>query len=192
MSERVVGVRIELQDIEPKIWRRIEMPINVSLTTLHDIIQTAFDWDGSHLSGFKIENEFYTVPQFYDYSEDDDYCTDDFCLEDFISCGIKRFSYIYDFGDYWVHMIILGKVRVIDNAVDYPKLLGGARCAPIEDTGGIFTYYEFLEAQSDSDCEPNDDYDDGDPVSWLKAVEFDPEKFDEADLSSKLKKIGLP
>ncbi len=192
MSERVIGVRIELRDIEPKIWRRIEIPVNVSLTTLHDIIQTAFDWDGIHLSGFQIKSEFHTVPHFYDYPEDDDHCTDDICLEDVVGSGIKRFSYIYDFGDNWEHIIILGKVRVTDYAVDYPKLLGGARCAPIEDTGGIFTYCEFLKAQSDSDCELNDDYDEDDPVSWLKAMEFDPEKFDEAGLINKLKKIGMP
>ena len=93
MSERVAGVRIELRDIDPKVWRRTEMPVNVSLTTLHDIIQSEFYWDGSHLSIFKIESAFYTLPHFY------------------------------DFGDYWEHIMILGKVRVTDKAVESYKNL---------------------------------------------------------------------
>ena len=49
MIEPVARIRIELQDIEPKIWRRVDVPLSSTLLALHDIIQAAFGWTHSHL-----------------------------------------------------------------------------------------------------------------------------------------------
>ncbi|MCE2491884.1 MAG: hypothetical protein J4F40_04665 [Alphaproteobacteria bacterium] len=39
MSERIARLRIELQELEPRIWRRIDMPLSATLETLHEAIQ---------------------------------------------------------------------------------------------------------------------------------------------------------
>ena len=39
MSERVARLRIELQELESKIWRRIDMPLSTTLEALHEAIQ---------------------------------------------------------------------------------------------------------------------------------------------------------
>ena len=44
MIEPVARIRIELQILEPKIWRRVGVPLSSTLTALHDIILVAFRW----------------------------------------------------------------------------------------------------------------------------------------------------
>lgn len=193
MSDYVVGVRIELQNVEPKIWRRIQVPTYISFTTLHSIIQTAFDWDGDHLSAFKVRQEYLFVPCDDEFDEHE-YSSDDIDLCDFIDRGIKRFEYIYDFGDQWKHLIVLGKPRLIDSPMKSAKLLGGARCAPVEDMSGTYAYDQYLDyidSRGISDSEHVHDHDDDNPLSWLIERRFDPEAFDEMDLQAKLNDIAL-
>ena len=44
MIEPVARIRVELQDLEPKIWRRIDVPLSSTLAALNDIIQVSFHW----------------------------------------------------------------------------------------------------------------------------------------------------
>ena len=44
MIESVARIRIELQDLEPKIWRRVDVPLLSTLAALNDIIQVSFHW----------------------------------------------------------------------------------------------------------------------------------------------------
>lgn len=39
MIEPVARLRIELQEIEPKVFRRVDVPLTSTLLTLHEIIQ---------------------------------------------------------------------------------------------------------------------------------------------------------
>ena len=45
VNERVARLRIELQELEPKIWRRIDMPLSTTLEALHEAIQMTMGWD---------------------------------------------------------------------------------------------------------------------------------------------------
>ena len=42
MIEPIARIRIELQEIEPKVWRRVDVPLSSTLLALHDFIQFAF------------------------------------------------------------------------------------------------------------------------------------------------------
>ena len=134
MTEDVVGIRIELCHTYPKIWCRVQLPTYVSLTTLHEIIQTAFEWDGDHLSAFVIDRILYPTPSFGGTEEEMARCSDYVRLDDVIDFGIKRFGYIYDFGASWEHVITLGKVRTINDPMTSPKLLAGDLCPSPEDS----------------------------------------------------------
>ncbi len=193
MSEYVVGVRIELCNVEPKIWRRIQVPAYITLTTLHSIIQTVFDWDGDHLSAFKVRQEYLFVPSDDEFNEHG-YSSDDIDLCDFIDRDINRFEYVYDFGDQWKHLIVLGKPRLIDSPMNVAKLLGGARCAPLEDMSGTYAYDEYLdyiETHGIPDSEHIHGCDEDDPLSWMIESRFDPEEFDKEALQTKLNDIAL-
>lgn len=58
LEERVAGqapvfqIKVGLRDAKPLIWRRLEVPADMSLARLHHVIQLAFGWDDSHLHMF--------------------------------------------------------------------------------------------------------------------------------------------
>ena len=45
MSERIARLRIELQELEPKMWRRIDTPFSTTLEALHEVIQMTHGLD---------------------------------------------------------------------------------------------------------------------------------------------------
>ncbi len=194
MSESIVGVRIELRYIRPKIWRRVEVPVYISLATLHQIIQTAFNWYNSHLAEFMVDERSIQVPTLFEFYEEDDYYdsrADEWSLSDVINLGIKRFSYIYDYGDFWDHDVILGKERVAKSAMDCPKLLGGACAAPYEDSGGPYIWDEYVRMLQDPNYQSEDIEEDDETLSSMIEFDFDPESFDAEDMQSRLSGIEL-
>ena len=50
-----------LEGSEPKIWRQISVPGNMTLADLDRIIQAAMGWTNSHLHQFNIEGQVYGV-----------------------------------------------------------------------------------------------------------------------------------
>ena len=63
MIEPIARIRIELQEIEPKIWRRVDVPLSATLFALHDIIQVAMGWKDVHLFEFVVGDKIYGVPE---------------------------------------------------------------------------------------------------------------------------------
>lgn len=53
MNDIVIHLKITLQDTEPLIWRRIEVPATMTLKDLHTIIQAAMGWQNAHLFRFE-------------------------------------------------------------------------------------------------------------------------------------------
>src|SRR5260370_39195984 len=51
---RIYELYVELEDIEPIIWRRILVPSNITLPKLHDLLQLVMGWTDSHLHSFEI------------------------------------------------------------------------------------------------------------------------------------------
>ena len=186
MSELVVGVRIELRNIRPKIWRRVVVPVSTTLFTLHETIQVAFGWWNYHLWDFEVQGENFGPPS------DDHFSWDlpmhdamDFDLDWVVSKGIKRFLYTYDFGDDWQHDVILGVVRKVNKCENYPILVGGARNGPPEDVGGFSGYWTFVDSSLDPSHESHEEN-----KEWYDG-EYDPEEFDAEELSQKLKRIHI-
>ena len=64
MSERIARVRIELRELEPTIWRRIDMPLWATLEALHEAIQMTVGWTFSHLWDFEFDGRSCGDPLF--------------------------------------------------------------------------------------------------------------------------------
>lgn len=47
------GLKITLEDVRPAVLRRVEVPTDIMLTDLHQVVQAAMPWTNSHLYAFK-------------------------------------------------------------------------------------------------------------------------------------------
>ena len=148
MSERIARLRIALEDIEPEIWRRVEVPLDLNLKGLHEIIQAAMGWQDYHLFEFAIGDKAYGLPDpGWDLGRKV-LQAKLAKLEPFVAQGVREFAYVYDMGDDWRHRIAIEAVEAADPSQKYPRFVDGARRGPPEDVGGIPGYYEFLDAMA--------------------------------------------
>ena len=150
MIEPIARIRIELQDLEAKIWRRVDVPHSATLAALHDAIQVTMGWTDSHLHEFVVGDRVYGVPtpddEFYERKV---YKAVAIRLKTLTERGVDRFLYVYDFGDHWRHDIIVEEIRDGDADTEYPAFVDGAGRCPPEDVGGTDGFMEFLEAVLD-------------------------------------------
>ena len=49
----IARIKVVLDNVEPPVVRRLEVPINVKLDRLHTILQAAMGWTNSHLYEFQ-------------------------------------------------------------------------------------------------------------------------------------------
>ena len=150
MTEPHARLRIELQEIEPKVVRRVDVPLSSTLLALHRIIQITFDWWDYHLFEFLVGDRRYGEPM-ADADPDDRrvYRAAGIRLRTLVDGGIDTFLYVYDFGDDWRHDIVIESVGDGETDVEYPTFVAGERRAPLEDVGGVPGFMEFLEAVLD-------------------------------------------
>jgi hypothetical protein len=150
-SGDIFQFRINLKNIEPSIWRRIQVR-DCTLEELHEHIQAAMGWENYHLHQFTINGVEYGPvapdampfgPEFEDETR--------VLLSDVLAKKSKRihFGYTYDFGDDWHHEILFeGNPEVIGQQ-KYPVCLEGERACPPEDIGGPWGFADYLVALAD-------------------------------------------
>ncbi len=118
-SFRLYTLHAQIRDINPPIWRRIQIEGSASLRRVHHTLQAAFGWTDSHLHEFEIDDKIYAMFDLDDVLEsmDPDNTFDDrkAKLEKAAYPGIK-FVYKYDFGDGWEHDIVVEKVQFIEGS----------------------------------------------------------------------------
>ncbi len=61
-DKTVIELRVTLLDLEPTIWRRLQVPGDVRLSRLHAILQAAMGWEDRHLHNFEIAGQSYEAP----------------------------------------------------------------------------------------------------------------------------------
>jgi len=148
LVDRIARIRIELKDIDPTIWRRVEVPLTTSLKGLHDVIQAVMPFENYHLFLFDVGDKRYGIS---DPEWDHVRATLDaknIKLGALVERGVSAFSYTYDFGDDWRHSITIEGITAADPTLDYPRFIDGSRRAPPEDVGGIPGFEEFLDAMT--------------------------------------------
>src|SRR5207302_231955 len=101
-------------------------------------------------------------------------------LSQIVQAGVKKFTYVYDFGDNWRHIIQVEKVLEPAPKVKYPHCVKGSRAGPPEDCGGAWGYGSFLEAIQNPGHAEHEEM-----LEWIGG-EFDPEAFDLDALNEEL------
>jgi hypothetical protein len=188
VSSQVYRFKITLLDVQPPIWRRIEVP-DGTLDELHEHIQSAMGWTNSHLHQFEVGDSHYGDPELFDMGWDEDDLLDsrEIRLGKFLQKRRTsfRFYYEYDFGDGWQHEIVYEGRHSAEPGAKYPRCVEGARACPPEDCGGPWGYANFLEAIRDPKHEDHDDL-----LEWIGG-KFDSEAFDPRKISRYMRR-GLP
>ncbi len=128
---RVFQLKIELRHLRPLVWRRLLIPASATLGDLHEVIQIVMDWDGDHLHSFTADGVTYSSS----YPGLDDASDEDMARLSRVMPAVGSVvTYVYDFGDWWEHVITLEKIVVdADPAATYPMCVAGDRDAPVED-----------------------------------------------------------
>lgn len=182
MAPKIYQLHITLIGSKPKIWRRILEDSETLLPDLHKILQTTMGWFNAHLHQFKIGKVLYAPPM--DEEPWDDLGEVDYTnhkISAFLRKPKDKFRYEYDFGDGWIHDIVLEAVLSPEGGEFYPKCTGGKRHCPPEDCGGVWGYAELLKAISNP---KHPDY--SQMMEWL-GEGFDPEDFDIDQVNEGLK-----
>lgn len=60
--QEIVTVRINLVGYWPEIWRVFQVPVAISLPSLHEVIQAVMGWTDSHLHEFSTEHHRFADP----------------------------------------------------------------------------------------------------------------------------------
>ena len=165
----VLRWQIWLADSDPPIWRRFQVSDQATLHHLHQVLQRVMGWQDKHLHAFEIRGDRYAPP--FDPPLEDTQDSTTVTLADFKFEPNSRFTYRYDFGDGWLHLLTLEGTLTADESLPVPHCLEGERACPPEDCGGVWGYEELLEQLSNPD--------DPDYEALLDRVDadFDPEFF---------------
>ena len=163
----IYQIKISLEHIKPRIWRRVLVVGDTKLGKLHDIVQAAMGWDDCHLHEFIIGHDRYGTPDAPGDLKNEHRIT----LEKILNQGDK-FIYEYDFGDGWRHTLKIEKILPAENGQRYPRCLAGEHACPPEDCGGIPGYMRMLEILNNPGDEEYEEM-----LEWA-GEDFDPEAFD--------------
>jgi hypothetical protein len=181
----IAVLRIELEDIEPLIWRRVAVRASMNLKAVHRVIQAAMGWRDCHLWGFAAGEHKYgmLLPNDPDWNEriKDAAKTK---LSTLLAGGVRRISYVYDMGDNWQHRIIIERLKAAEPGTQYPQFLGGERRCPPEDCGGFPGYYEFLDDIASKDSKKREA-----TLKWYERS-YHPNDIGEQKIIAALKRLG--
>jgi len=134
-------LRIELDDAEPEVWRRITVPSNTPLDQVHQMIQAAMGWQDTHLYAFETDDYTIIDPR----STSPGISADGERIVSIASEPGQQFSYRYDFGDDSRHTVTVEEIRDGSTKNTFEVLDGAGACPP-EDCGGAGGYLTLVQA----------------------------------------------
>lgn len=183
-ASRIFHLRVELLYVEPLVWRRLWVPETVKLKKLDRIIQESMGWTNSHLHAFNIEGKRYGSQEQDDWGMDPNLLDEKrYAIRDVLGGVGFEFSYVYDFGDDWMHRIV---VECIDEATalnNWAMCVAGENACPPEDVGGPPGYEMFRESIADKSHPEYADY-----WTW-NGGPFDPAAFDMNLANKRIRKL---
>lgn len=164
-------LKVTLDGIRPAIWRRVVVPSEITLTSLHHVIQAAMGWTNSHLHQFSRGDQELPgrtrVATVFDQAR-------------------AKVRYLYDFGDSWSHTVVLEQVLPTDPERWQAEVLAGQHAGPPEDCGGVHGYVGMLEVLDDPRHPEREEF-----LEWLGGA-WDPEAFDLGEANARLPHLRPP
>ena len=189
----LLHLKIALRYIKPPIWRRVEVPDTLTFWEFHFVLQILFDWQNSHLFEFRqgrgTPDEFLAgSPPVMPGDEDNmpEWQLDprQVTLDEILRRPKDKLTYVYDFGDYWEHDIVVEKVQPLPDGAPLPavRCLTGKRAAPPEDIGGFPGYEQLLDVLAEKAAGKRKRM----PAEYAGFGKFDPEELALAEYNADL------
>lgn len=183
--QRVYQLHVELEYLEPAIWRRLWVPDTLTLDKLDRVIQTSMGWKNAHLHTFTVGQVRYAASD-PDWSSRIETRDERLCdLAAVLADGTGEFIYTYDFGDDWRHRIRVEATLEPGEKNRRPLCVAGANACPPEDVGGPPGYSDFLQAITDPVHPQHLDM-----WKW-NGGPFDPAGFDLNGVNAAMRKLRL-
>ena len=187
----VFQLKLTLDGSNPSIWRRLWLPASMRLVDVHVVIQIAMDWNGDHLHQFIVGTHrrgpflYFSNPTMLGDGD----CLDEAKarLDALLVQPKDKLRYEYDFGDSWMHSLLLEKVLVQPSAeAALPRCVTGKRACPPDDSGGLGGWDFTCEVLRDPSHPDYESY------SEVFDVDFDPEAFDVDAINAALRQHFAP
>jgi hypothetical protein len=186
----IVRLKITLDDVKPTVMRRIEVPVLITLDTLHDMIQAVMPWENSHMHAFYlrlVDGPRWAPPSPFEDDFDFGIKTRDSTRTTFAEVlaepNFKVLRYNYDFGDDWRHTIKVERRFSAECWHEFQKLIDAKGRCPPENCGGPSGYAEILEAISDPAKKRRSEF-------RRRLGDFDPKEIDQAAIDAALRQFS--
>ena len=179
-DRQALQFRIGLLGILPMIWRRILVPADYTFWDFHVAIQDAMGWTDSHLHAFRVTNRETRHEDLVGIPDDEGEMPatlpgSEIPIQKYLDYYNPLCLYEYDFGDSWLHEVVLEAYVTTSKKV--PVCLAGERACPPEDVGGVPGYENFLAVIKNPNHEEHESM-----LEWVGGS-FDPEAFDPKQVS---------
>ena len=180
----ILQLKITLLGIDPKIYRIIQVPVTITLRNLHKVLQRVLEWQNYHLYQFGKAGQSFG-PKSRDFDMPEVQNDKSVPLAALLPKPRHKLYYEYDFGDGWLHEILLQKILAAAEGVRYPVCIQGKHAGPPEDSGGPPGYCNLLEALDDPAHEGHEEAKD-----WL-GEDYDAYAFDLEGVNRRLRRIKV-
>jgi len=174
-------IKVQLCGVtKPPVWRRLQVPADLSLDQLHEVIQITMGWHNCHMHVFSNGWEEYGLPDRELGHQDERKAH----LSQLVTRVGDKIGYTYDFGDDWQHDITLEKILPAGAEVTSAVCTAGKGACPPEDCGGVWGYQQLKATLADPEAEEHDDM-----LEWLGLAsgdDFNPKEFSAEEVNRRL------
>jgi hypothetical protein len=177
----IARLRVEIEEVEPAVIRRLEVPLDIRLDQLNVVLQVAIGWQNCHPYEFRRGDTVYGLVS--SQNEVNPLPAEKATLADLAKLG-DSFDYDYVFGDDWQHTLLIEEIAAAEPGVTYPRLVAAEGRCPPADIGGSEGYETYLRALAN----PEHLHHEG-MIEWDEP-DFDPHRVDVAALKRNLEKLA--
>lgn len=171
-------LKASMKHTRPKVWRRIELPGDISLGKLLTVLLDIMGFEESHPSAFKVGGREYEA---YDLNNRKSRHMG-LRLCDLVSEEKTKFYYNYDYGDNWEYELVAEKITPCDSKTARKAVcLAGKGNYFVDDIGGPYGYQNTIEILSNPESEYYDEW-----VEMYGTLEDFVEPFDIGELNRRL------
>lgn len=178
-------LRVTLRGLEPAIYRKFNVPSNITLRHLSELLLELMGWENEHLNQFRKGDSCYApayqregeMPILFGPARNFD--QEGYAFSDHLPEKDKTIEWEYDFGDSWMHDIRLSSIDEYAEGEPHITFIKGKCQCPPEDCGSIWDYAELLELHEKRKARKRLTAEEKDRLEWYGMDgDFDPEYFD--------------